>query len=250
MLINPEDQTFYGVLKMDLATRLQDVEKISSLYDSAMKTLKSTDKCSLSLCFSTAAVLGKWTDFCSIGLKLQHLSDGTLGEFHQAALQHPDIPDYEVLYSFVEDDDFSSILLVAPTWRTFSIDSCEVKLSNTERADAAQEASISPEIAQLKASLDFVLVLGYYQDSQKLPVSEHGKIIQNGCFYQCVGISAVSIPIFGPVCSQDRLLLKGHIDIDQSPVGPVRRTEFYDLRLDNTDGSLLYSGLGFVWSMS
>jgi len=233
MLTNAEDQAFYGVLKMDLATRLRDVQKISSLYESAMKTVRTTqNKAELALCFSTAPVLGKWKDFDSLGVKLERMSDGGLREFHEAALQRPDIPDYEILYSFVKDNDFSPVLLeekVDPAWKAFAIGSCEVKFSNIECADPAQADSISQEIAHLK-------------DWQKLPVSEHAKIIQNGCFYQCVGISAVPIPMVGPVSSRDRLLLKGYIDMEQSPIGPVRQTEFYDLRLENTDGSLVYTG--------
>lgn len=224
-VLSKEEKERSLMLKMDLAQRLRKQDVLASMLDGAIElaTANTQDPTMLVICFTTCPTLGRWDTFLELGRLL--ISRGqAIDEFHAAAAQRPDMPDFATLYEMAQEDP--TIQSGEPAWEAFNIESSSIMFNRCDTTDAKTRESIASSFAQKP---------GF----QPMQMQENARVIRSGAIMQCVGISSLPVPMVGPHKS-DRVHVRGIYSAENPTVG--KTTQFEDYDLHQVGGSNDYVG--------
>lgn len=213
-----QDRERAKMLKLDIAQRLKDLDKIVPLFEDMLTICETTTSNEhIVVCFTIAPLLGRWADFIKLGKKLA-INGQSLHDFHQATTQRADLPDYEVLYELAKEEvkNVESMSLENVAWKAYDMEQCQIRFDKVESVDETQKKEIEDNFAQ-------------QQGWQALQVSPQSKVIRSGGMLQTIGISSVPLAMVGPG-REDRVLLEGYAELEHPSLGgKVMQRERYEL---------------------
>jgi len=173
------------------------------------------------IAFTVAPTLGRWQDLIDLGDKIM-VKTKTLQNFHNAAIQRQDIPDYEMLYKLAdtqeENHKMEDIL-----WHGYKIKSMKIKLVDVETQS-------DEEMKKIRDSFNVQAEDGF----KDIPLSDN-RLLRVGAFAQMISPSAFPIPLAGPA-TRNSIVLQGYADIN--PDKPQRQTESYDLKKEKEEKAI------------
>lgn len=110
--------------------------------------------------FTTSPLLGRWSDTRRLG-DIILSRQKTLDDFHQAALQRPELPDYEVLYRLAADQasvpysagDTSHLM-----WTVYAIREFRIRLVSVESSDPMKAEQVCRLLASACAERVLMVV--------------------------------------------------------------------------------------------
>jgi len=102
-VLEEKDESEADVLRLDIALRMHDKHKLLPVYLRLMDRDNKTDEENV-IAFTVAPTLGRWQDLRDLGDKIMQKTK-TLQNFHMAAIQRQDIPDYQILYELAEEQE-------------------------------------------------------------------------------------------------------------------------------------------------
>lgn len=206
------------MLKMDVAQRLKDPQKLIPIFDQILSRGNDLGQEELMVLFTMAPQLGKWRIMRQIGDKLIR-QFGSLDDFHMMALRRPDIPDYEVLFNLAAEEhatpDPDEL-----AWQTLQIKQLRIRLRDVRCADEAKAQKVRKAFDPDGR--------GAWKD---IPVENH--IIERvGAFAQMLSLSSVPVPMAGPALN-DKMKVMGYATLSAPQGGRVKQTETYTLNKNN-----------------
>jgi len=215
-----DEQKAVDLLRLDVAQRLKDYSKMAPVFDSVLARGADMSYEEIVVAFTTAPLLGRWKATRDLGDRILQVQD-SLEDFHRAALQRPDIPDYEVLYQLAEkemangDAQPDSLRWQVSELKTLSIRLLDVKCTDESKMETVRRAFDPESKGQWK----------------EIPTRAH-RLLQFGGIAQMLSLSAIPIPMVGPA-NNERIHVLGYAVLNpQDGSGPVRQTESYELSRD------------------
>lgn len=215
-----DEQKAVDLLRLDVAQRLKDYSKMAPVFDSVLARGAEMSYEEIVVAFTTAPLLGRWQATRELGDRILQVQD-SLEDFHRAALQRPDIPDYEVLYQLAEKEMLNgdakpdSLRWQVSELKTLSIRLLDVKCTDESKMETVRKAFDPESKGQWK----------------EIPTRAH-RLLQFGGIAQMLSLSAIPIPMVGPA-NNERIHVLGYAVLNpQDGSGPVRQTESYELNRD------------------
>jgi len=198
---------------------MHDKQKLLPVYERLMDRDNKTDEENV-IAFTVAPTLGRWQDLRDLGDKIM-VKTKSLQNFHIAACQRQDIPDYEILYKLAGDQE-DNHSMDDIFWLGYKIKSIKIKINQVEAPSEDEEKKIKDGFKDVG------------QDGYKdMPVHEN-RLLRVGAFAQMISPSAFPIPLAGPA-TRNKIKLHGYADVNAE--NPQRQTETYDLKKENDSKS-------------
>jgi len=202
-------------LRLDIALRMHDKHKLLPVYLRLMDRDNKTDEENV-IAFTVAPTLGRWQDLRDLGDKIMQKTK-TLDNFHSAALQRQDIPDYSILYQLADEQE-ENTSMDDIFWLFFKIKSIKIKLNEVEAPSEEEEKKIRDGFKDVGP------------DGYKAMPAHDNRLARVGAFAQMVSPSAFPIPLAGPA-TRNTIRLLGYADVNAE--NPQRQTETYELKKEN-----------------
>lgn len=226
--LSAEERSAADILQLDVSQRLRSASLMVPVYERLMKRLASSSISNEEtlVLFTSAPLLGRWQDTRLIGDKIL-AQQQSLDDFHQAALQRPELPDYSVLYDQAvkrKSPDQTDI-----SWTTYSIEELRIRLRDVQASDRNKVNEIRSSISP---------------DWQLTGVSPESRVFHHGAIGQMTSISEVRISCVGP-WDNGSVDLHGWADLHKGPNpsdGRVRQSERYQFSCEGSDTDGKWSG--------
>jgi len=119
------------VLKIELAQRLEDSQRLKSAFDDLMKNQLSEEETLVA--FTAAPFLGDWKAMMKLGKKIEKYPGG-LEQLHMMSLQLP-IPDFTLVYALAKEHNLSKNKtqnVNSLVWDLYNVDKIRVKFKDVD----------------------------------------------------------------------------------------------------------------------
>lgn len=146
---NEHEQLAFDLLKLDIAQKLRDHHLMAPVFERVVNRGDLMTYEEVLVAWTSAPLLGKWTSFRNFGDKVLAANDGSLDDFHEAALERSDICDYKVLYELASEakmEDVTPSEVSELKWQEWDILAMQMRLQSVESDDEARAEEIINEI--------------------------------------------------------------------------------------------------------
>lgn len=219
------------MFKLDIAQRGKDSYKMLSAYHSIL-SLDNLNAEETMAAFMVAPLLGRWSDTRRLGENVSQYQSWP--EFHQLALQRPDIPDYSVLYNLAEKLSASGDSpLSGADWNTWDVVHLKTTLRDYDGPAEHRPPANTPA------------------DERDIPVGSCA-YHRMGSVARMISPSPIPIPLTG-VADKTTFQLEGQaeIPIDPSNTSMISHSESYECKLiDTTGNQQLWRGIYTIHQQS
>jgi hypothetical protein len=211
---SPEQSRALDVMRIQVAQCLKDPRLMLPIFDrmTARPVTDFNDE-ELILLFTTAPLLGRWTQTVQLGDRLATMHD--LSDFHGAPM------DYQILYELAKIEQAKgNVPLEQLQWKNYKIVMQRIKLRSAECADQ-----------QVLASLEAEFTLDGARNWKTLPVHDALRLVRCGALSQLRSFSPVPLALVGP-SSDTRIHAQGYAYLGEPDAqGPpqAKQTETYEL---------------------
>jgi hypothetical protein len=224
LIHSQEDYENYLSVKLEFAQNMNDFVKVAHYFDK-MQQLKISNYQVLMLAFTSAATLGRWTEFMNYAENLLQINPEALSDIHAIAQRNPAFPDFQALYELLQDlksqNDIRLSLVMNPKdikKQVLQFSDLNISLKDVTGTDHSTAKKMKKELKR----------------NWKPPtITEKNNLICNGTLVHCIGFSVIPISMVG-IYTGDSLILRGFFE---QSTGNNSATQIEELRLSLETGS-------------
>mmetsp|Transcript_32625 Transcript_32625/g.52912 ORF Transcript_32625/g.52912 Transcript_32625/m.52912 type:complete len:482 (-) Transcript_32625:1051-2496(-) len=241
------------VLKIEVAQRLEDSQKLKIAFDDLMSKQLSEEENMVA--FTAAPFLGDWKTMMKLGKKIEKMPGG-MEQLHMMSLQLP-IPDFTLVYALCKEYKLNrqaTPKVESLTWQLHNVEKIRVKFRDVDCGEFEQKRNELLDEIKKQGDVEW----------EDVPNTAHVHVKRMGALCQAVSFGEIPMMLNGPWL-EDKIHVRGRAEMplmneemqqaqmnggnpfmgggmpDPSQMTILIQEEEWDLTQD-TDNPKLYSG--------